>query len=128
MSDVDPHKSTYSKNKSYQKLNAKVYLESQKIRQNRISNPKNAIVHSRNQKWGWVGHVARLSPDRWTYYAAFWTFAFKKRKKRGKRKKWKDDFDQFLQNKFFHRVAHERKAWERIWYTVALRGPGVLSV
>ncbi len=95
---------------------------------NRIPDIKNAIVHSRNQKWEWAEHVAWLSPDRWTYHATFWTFAFKKRKRRGKRKKWRDDFDQFLQNKFFHRVAQERKEWERVRYTFALRGPGVLSV
>ncbi len=63
------------------------------------------------------GEVSILSnPPRYRYYRiGIDTFAI-------------TNFDQFLQNKFFHRVAQERKEWERRRYTFALKGPEVLSV
>ncbi len=94
MPDMDPHRQTTNKNKSNRKFNVKVYSmvkKFEKIRieslKNRIPYFKSATVHFRNQKWGWAGHVARLSPDRWAYHSTFWTFAFKKKKKKEKRKR-----------------------------------------
>ena len=41
--------------------------------------------------------------------------------------KWREELDQFLLHKNFHRLAQVRSEWERVRYTFALLGPGVHS-
>ncbi|XP_063544815.1 uncharacterized protein LOC134752985 [Cydia strobilella] len=48
-------------------------------------------------KWDWAGHVYRMPPDRWANVATKW-MSTKKRGRGRPRRRWRDDFDAFLNN------------------------------
>ncbi len=65
-------------------------------------------------KWEWAGHLSRLSNNRWAYLSTFW-FPTQYKRKRGKQvSRWEDEITKFLTNKAYHRVAWDRKEWNRL--------------
>ncbi|VDO08661.1 unnamed protein product [Brugia timori] len=84
---------------------------------------EDAIRYVRRQKWGWAGHITRLNDDRWTYLTTFWQPRNGKRRRGKQKKRWKEDFENFLRHKTFDRIAQNRKEWERLQETFALYGP-----
>ena len=86
----------------------------------KLKGNKYVIETIRRQKWAWAGHVARFKDNRWSYLMTFWTPQHKRR--RGRQKiRWRDDFDDFLRNNLYHRVAMDRREWERLREAFAQR-------
>ena len=58
-------------------------------------------------------YVARQQNERWTHKRTFWYVNGKRR--RGKQKtRWRDEIDRSLGHKIYHRVAYDRREWERL--------------
>ncbi len=68
----------------------------QKLKKN-----QDAVRYIRTQKWGWTGHIPRLTDDRRTYRTTFWQPIKKKRNKGKQKRRWKDDIEKFLGGKKF---------------------------
>ena len=90
-------------------------------------NLRDINTHIRNQKWGWAGHIARMSPQRLTYLTTFWSLPYSERVGGRPKLRWKEEIDKFLLHKNFHQIACNRTEWERVRYTFALLGPGAHS-
>ncbi len=74
----------------------------------------NTTQYAKRIKWGWTGHLARLTNSRWAYLSTFW-YSTRYKKKIGKQViKWKDEITKFLTNKLYQRVAWDRKEWNRL--------------
>ncbi len=61
-------------------------------------------------KWGWVGHITQLPPDRRAHQETFWFLGHKKRLIGKPKSRRRDEVDQFLKHKKFQRIA---KNWGR---------------
>lgn len=70
------------------------------------------VVQSRQLKWDWAGHVARMQDDRWTNIITNWTPLDRTRQVGRQPKRWRDDLCSFRQN--YQREATDRKNWKRL--------------
>ncbi len=82
-----------------------------KIIKQKLKENMNIINYVRWQKWGWAGHISRMKNERWTYKTTFWTPINYKIKWGQQPKRWKDDFENCLQNKNFRRIAINWLEW-----------------
>ncbi len=70
-------------------------------------------------KWKWVGIVSRIKDNRWSYKLTFCYLTQYGRKVGKQTTRCADELNNFLRNKMFHRIAKDRKEWDRLQETFA---------
>lgn len=59
------------------------------------------------------------------YLSIFWFLEYEEGRPGRPTKGWRDRLDKFLINTLFHRVAQNRRKWDRVRSTFTYFGPGV---
>jgi hypothetical protein len=65
------------------------------------------------QKWNWVGHVARQDASRWTKRIIQWRPRAHKRSVGRPQRRWLDDIKSTVGNRW-HQLAQNKKSWKRL--------------
>lgn len=95
-------------------LNFKLRKKNQtEIYEGQTKGNKDIAKSIRQKKMGWADHVSKVNKIRWAYKVSFWhVYGKRSRGRQGMRRK--DDFKQLLTHSHFHRIAYDRREWQRL--------------
>ena len=79
------------------------------------------IIHIKQMKWRWAGHIMRLTDERWTKKITEWWSINKTRSRRRPARRWSDDL-KLAAGIEWSRIARDRDAWSHLGEAYALGG------
>jgi Reverse transcriptase (RNA-dependent DNA polymerase) len=74
---------------------------------------KDALLHAKEIKWNFAGHVQRLNDDRWTKLVENWLPVNGKRNRGHQLKRWRDEIEEVGRGRWREK-ANDRKLWKEL--------------
>ena len=82
---------------------------------------QNIMIHIKQMKWRWAGHIMRLTDERWTKKITEWCPINKTRNRGRPARRWRDDL-KLAAGVEWSRIARDRDAWSHLGEAYALGG------
>ena len=82
---------------------------------------QNIMIHIKQMKWRWAGHIMRLTDERWIKQITEWCPINKTRNRRRPARRWRDDL-KLAAGVEWRRIARDRDAWSHLGEAYAIGG------
>jgi hypothetical protein len=93
------------------KLSLLDHVTNERIR--KITKIKDALIHAKELKWNYAGHVQRLTDDRWTKKVEIWIPTNGTRSRGHQKKRWQDEIEEIGLGRWREK-AQDRKKWNNL--------------
>ena len=93
------------------KISLLEHIPNAKIR--KITKIKDALLHAKQLKWDFTGHIQRVTDERWTKVIENWIPSDGKRSKGHQKRRWQDELEEIGLGRWREK-ANSRNEWKKL--------------